>query len=93
MKMTDEIAWPPLPSNDEIQAMFAEAWRETAFWQENYERLPHEYPDQYVAVRDGEVIAVADDAWGIVAETDKLGLVWPDVWTSFVPREPIALML
>lgn len=87
--MSDTIEWPSLPSNDEIRAMFAEAWRETAFWQENYERLRHEYPDQYVAVRDGEVTASAADLWEIDARVRSLGLKWPTVWTSFVPKEPM----
>ncbi len=87
------VDWPPLPSKEEIAAAFAEAWRETEFWQENYERLRHEYPDLWVAVKDGEVIDTDRDQWTLLQRLRAAGLERPHVWTSFVPKEPMSLML
>lgn len=82
-----------LPTQEAIAAMFREAWREQAFWQENYQRLALEYPDKHLAVRDGEVIAVGDDPFDLVDKIRALGIEPGDVWTSFIPAQPMRLLL
>ena len=87
------VEWPPLPSKEEILAGLAEAKRETIFWIDNYERFRHEYPDLWVSVRDGEVIDTDTDYERLRERLDAAGLERPEVWTSFVPREPMSLIL
>jgi hypothetical protein len=87
------VDWPPMPSDEEIMAAHAEKWREAMFWQESYERLRHEYPNLWVAVKDGEVIDTDTHQWPLLQRLRAAGLEWPQVWTSFVPREPMSLML
>ena len=87
------VEWPPLPSKEELLARFAEARRETEFWNENYERFRQEYPDLWVTVRGGEVIDTDTDYERLRERLDAAGLERPEVWTSFVPREPIRFIL
>ena len=87
------VEWPPLPSNEEILAGLAEARRETEFWIASYERFRHEYPDLWVTVRDGEVIDTDTDHVRLLERLRAAGLERPEVWTSFVPREPISFIL
>ena len=82
-----------MPSHEQITAAFAEARREQAFWQENYRRFAKQYPDRFLAVRDGEVIAVADDPFELADAIRALGFEPSQVWTSFVPAEPMRLLL
>jgi hypothetical protein len=87
------IEWPSLPPQEEIMAMFEEAKRETAFWIANYERHRHEYPDLWVAVRDGAVIDTDSEQEPLLARLRAAGLEWPIVWTDFVPKEPRSFIL
>ncbi len=82
-----------MPSAEEVAAAFAEAKREQAFWQDNYQRLAKQYPDQFLAVRAGEVIAVAGDPFELAEKIRALGFEPPQVWTSFVPAEPMRILL
>ncbi len=82
-----------MPSAEEVAAAFAEAKREQAFWQENYQRLAKQYPDKFVAARDDELIAVAGDPSELAEKIRALGFEPPQVWTSFVPAEPMRILL
>ncbi|MGH2587731.1 MAG: DUF5678 domain-containing protein, partial [Dehalococcoidia bacterium] len=81
------------PASEEVLAWFREAWRESGFWQENYQRLAKEYPDQHLAVRDGEVIAVGKDPWELVSNIRAAGFEPSDVWMRFIPAKPLRLLL
>jgi hypothetical protein len=87
------VEWPPLPANEEILAALAGAKRETMFWIDNYERFRREYPDLWVTVRNGEVIDTDTDYERLRARLDAAGLERPEVWTRFVPRKPLDLIL
>ena len=82
-----------MPTREEIIAAFAEAKREQAFWQENYHRLAKQYPNQFLAVRDGEIIAVASDPFELADKIRALGFEPPHVWTRFISAEPMRLLL
>jgi hypothetical protein len=81
------------PAPEEILARFREAWRESEFWQENYQRLAKEYPDLFLAVHNSEVIAVGKDPWELADNIRAVGFEPPDVWTSFIPAKPMRLLL
>ena len=82
-----------MPSAEEVAAAFAEAKREQAFWQENYQRLAKQYPDKFVAAADHELTAVADDPFELAENIRALGSEPPQVWTSLLPAEPMRSLL
>ena len=77
----------PVPSVDEAR-------RVRQFWDEHYEQLLREYPDKYVAVRDGQVVAVNDDLALLVYDLRDKGLdVRRDVDVEFVSERMARLLL
>lgn len=57
----------PEPSWDEAE-------RIRAFWNDNYEALLKRFPDQFVAVKDGEVAVSDQDLVNLVAKLREAGL-------------------
>ncbi len=82
-----------LPTPEAIAAMFREAWREQAFWQENYQRLALEYPDKHLAVRDRDVIAVGADPFDLADKIRALGFEPHEVWTRYISAQPMRILL
>ena len=82
-----------MPSDDEIRAMFAEARREQAFWEEHYPRLVEQFPDQFIAVHEGEVIAVATHPYELAETIRAAGFEPRQVWSSFMMATPIHYIL
>ncbi len=76
-----------------IHAAFREAEREDAFWKKHHKRLLRQYPDQWVAVRDGEVIATSSDLLGIVNELEQLGLKPTQAWLQYLNAHPLPMIL
>jgi hypothetical protein len=71
------------PSLEEINARWQEAEQERLYWEEHYQEFLHRYPDQFVAVRDGRVVAVSDHLSGLTASLKELGLQPTDVWSHY----------
>jgi hypothetical protein len=82
-----------MPSDDEIRAMFAEARREQAFWEEHYPRLVQEHPDRFIAVREGKVIAVGNDPYELADAIRAAGFEPGQVWPKFMMATPIRYIL
>lgn len=82
-----------MPTTEEIVARIREAERASAFFQKNYDSLRRQYPDQHIALREGEVVAVGSDSWELVDTIEAAGFGLSDVWTFFVPAEPMRLLL
>ena len=76
-----------------IHAAFREAERDDAFWKKNYKRLLGQYPDQWVAVRDGEVIATSGDLLDIIARIREHGLEPSQVWLQYLDPHPLPMIL
>lgn len=77
----------------ELKALFEESERRSTFWSEHYQEFIEKYPDQFVAVHNGEVIAVNPDLFGLVADVTKLGLTPRQVWSRFIEATPLPLQL
>lgn len=71
------------PSLEELTAKLNEAEREYRFWQEHYQEFLRRYPDQFVAVHDGQVVAVSDDLSDLTASLANLDLRPTDVWSHY----------
>jgi hypothetical protein len=85
-----ETEIPPFPGPDD--PIWQELEREDAFWDEHHNEFLRKYPDKFVAVKDGRVIAVADHLDEFDAEIERQGLNPREVWTHyFMTPRPLAL--
>jgi hypothetical protein len=82
-----------MPPLEEAVARIREAERASAFVRENYERLRHEYPNKRIALHDFEVVATGNDSWELVDNVQAAGFDLADVWTFYIPAEPMRLLL
>ena len=82
-----------MPTTEEVAAAFAEARREQAFWEEHYQRLVQEYPDQFVAVRDGAVVATGKNLDDLSASIEAAGLGLRQVWSAYMHATPVHWVL
>jgi hypothetical protein len=82
-----------IPTNDEIVGRMREAERASAFFQTHYDAFRRQYPDQHIALHEGIVVAVGSDSWELVGNIETAGFQLSDVWTFFVPAEPMRLLL
>ncbi|MGD9895092.1 MAG: hypothetical protein AB7R89_30335 [Dehalococcoidia bacterium] len=81
-----------LPSLEEIQARWREAEQQRLFWQDHYQQFLDTFPDQFVAVHDGDVVAVSHDLRDLNASLKQLNLEPADVWVHyFMTATSIAL--
>jgi hypothetical protein len=73
------------------------AWRraeeEQAFWDAHGAELVRQYPDQYIAVDAGQVVAASSDLQQVVAELGEKGLEPAKVWIRFLDAHPTTLVL
>jgi hypothetical protein len=76
-----------------IHAAFREAEREDAFWKKNYKRLLQEYPDQFIAVWAGDVIAVSPALEGMLQQLEELGIDPTKTWSRFLDAHPLPMIL
>jgi hypothetical protein len=82
-----------MPTDDELVARIREAERASAFFQDSYDTFRLQFPNQHIALREGKVVAVGDDSWDLVNTIEAAGMLLSDVWTFFVPAEPMRLLL
>ncbi|MBI5949891.1 MAG: hypothetical protein HY875_17275 [Chloroflexi bacterium] len=72
----------------------AEAASIQAFWDKHYRELLQEYPEQFVAVKDGKVIAADSDLATLVEELRARGIdVRTDVAIQFISAGSASLQL
>lgn len=99
--------WGHASSREETQARrdsqhtedvsISSAWRraqaEQAFWQAHRAELTERYPDQFVAVLDGHVVATGSDLESLVAGLAAKGLTPQAVWIRFLATTRPMLIL
>ena len=80
----------PSTTTPAIQGLH-KAWEaaeaEDTFWREHYSRLLVQYPDQFVAVRDGHVVATSTDLQQLLRSLDERRLEPQQVWARFVTAD------
>ena len=69
----------PALDRDLAAAAQRDAEREHAFWHEHVQELLRRYPDQLVAVQNGEVVAASGDLLDLVSQLEAKGLSPPEV--------------
>ncbi len=82
-----------VPSIDEMVGRIHDAARAAAFVREHYETLRRQYPDQHVALHAYEVVASGRDSLELMDNVAAAGFDFADVWSFFIPAEPMRLLL
>ena len=80
------------PSLEGAQRARAAAEAEDAFWREHYGQYLEQYPDQFVAVSGGAVVATDSDLQHLLRILDKKGLDPRRVWVRFMTADPRRVM-
>ena len=70
---------------------FHRAWEaaevEDAFWRDHYSRFLEQFPDQFVAVHDSQVVATSPDLQELLRQLDGRRLEPRQVWVRFVTAD------
>ena len=80
------------PSLEEAREALDAAEREQGFWRDHYSRLLQQYPDQFVAVRDGAVVATNPDLQRLLESLEHQSIEPTAVWVRFLATDPRRLM-
>ncbi len=78
---------------EEVEEELERAAAATAFWRDHYAELLERYPDQFVAVREGDVVATNPNLEGLLESLKRLGIEPTSVWVRFLATDPRRLML
>lgn len=81
------------PSLNGARKAWKEAERERAFWEANYGHLLEHYPDQFVAVHDGKVVATGTDLLALTDELKTKGIEPQAAWVRFMTADPRHIQL
>ncbi len=81
------------PDRDKILDAWKKADEEQAFWSSRYGELLERYPDRFVAVVNGAVVAADPDIERLIRMIEGQGLELTEVWIRFVTTNPRGLML
>ncbi len=87
-----EVSMTPAGIAD-ARAAFEAADVEDAFWLAHHAEFLEKYPDQFVAVSDGDVVAMSPDLVELVSLLERRGLGVKDVWVEFMDADPRPLIL
>ncbi len=82
---------PPLDS-PEAEAARRAARAEREYWAAHYQQYLRQYPDQWVAVVDGQVVATSPDLMALGEEPSRQGRQRTQVWVQFIADDPHRLM-
>jgi hypothetical protein len=82
-----------IPSLEDASEAWDEAEREQSFWRDHYSELLQQYPDQFVAVRDGTVVATNPDLYQLLDSLKHQGIELTKVWGRFFATDPRRLRL
>ncbi len=83
---------PTTPSMEGVHEAWAAAEAEDAFWNKHYRQFLDRYPEQFVAVHEGTVVATAPSLHQLLHTLDERELDRRLVWVKFVTADPRRLM-
>jgi hypothetical protein len=66
---------------------------EQAFWDEHYRDFVARYAEQFVAAKDGEVVAVARDLTQLILMLSAKNIDVRDTWVRYITDNPKKLLL
>ena len=74
-----------IPSPAETEAWLKQMEQIREFWAKHYQELRQKYPDQFVAIYEGKVVAVAEDLQNLVQQVEQQGISIPQTDIRFLP--------
>lgn len=81
------------PSLNGARKGWEEAEREEAFWVENYARFLEQYPDEFVAVYKGQVVAAGPDLRLLLEALTSKRIALLSVWLRFITADPRCIVV
>ena len=75
------------------RAGWREADNQVEFWKAHRDEYLKEYPDQFVAVVGGEIVATSHDLQDMIVQLKQRGLNPRDVWLQFFDTNAAAMVL
>jgi hypothetical protein len=82
-----------VPSLEGMRERFYERDREVQWWADHQAEFVKLYPDQFVAVLNGDVVAVADSIGELKKKLAAKSLGFDDVMASFIMSDPSKMIL
>ena len=76
-----------------VREAFSRGDEGDAYWVAHYAELLKQYPEQYVAVHDGQVIVANSDPLELHRVIKAMGLEPRQVWVKLITAHPRYLML
>src|SRR4051812_22132699 len=92
-KAEKQVVVPGAPDLETAREAWDAAEREQDFWRQHYGELLKQYPDQFVAVLDGQVVAASADLQRILKTLKQQGIDLTGVWLEFLGTNPRLLRL
>jgi hypothetical protein len=81
-----------IPSLEGTREALEAAEHEQDFWRDHYSELLQQYPDHFVAVREGTVVATNPDLQQLLDTLKHQGIDPTAVWVRFLATDPRRLM-
>lgn len=81
------------PDRSEIEAEVRDAEAQRRYWEEHSTELGERYPDQFVAVLDGEVVASGNDLQELLYSLRAKGVDPLRAWVRFMTTRPRQMIL
>lgn len=81
------------PKLERSSPALQEAERARTFWNAHYDEFLARYPDQFVAVHDGRVIASSAHLVDLLDQIERLGLKPTQVWSKYFATDADRLIL
>jgi hypothetical protein len=82
-----------IPALDRNDPTWREAQLEQRFWEKHQQEFRERYPDQFVAVADGQVVLASSDLQQLLVGLRNQGRDIHDVWVRYIYRDPSTMML
>lgn len=83
----------PLPDRATLDAAQRRAEEERAFWDVHRTELTQHYPDEFVAVRNGEVVEHDPDLMVLAERLQVAGIQPRDAFIAFLATKPECYLL
>ncbi|MHB8375465.1 MAG: DUF5678 domain-containing protein [Dehalococcoidia bacterium] len=81
------------PSLERVREGLEAAQAEQEYWNQHYGELLAKYAEQFVAVKDGEVVAAEDDLGQLILVLSTKNIDIRDMWVRFVTADASKLLL
>jgi hypothetical protein len=90
--LTERGASLPAFDTAALDAGWEAAKAEQQYWEAHYAEYLQRFPDRFVAVKAGQVIATNPDLYDLVRDLGSKGLAPTETWMRFITADPARLL-